>query len=209
MNRLLALAQRSPLAIVLIVGLAAGVMWGVNARLWMRFISTSPEFSWAGTLFIVLGFGVVGLAQSAAYLGRRAALRRRAMTALRVVAIIGLLPLGVAAGASMFPTIILGTLALTQRAWPRWFRGLLAGVALLPALATALTFFHDLSLPRAVVGTVWFIAIYAGIIWAARSGLAPQRDDWRMPIALRGLGVLALAPLAILAAMIANDLRGN
>lgn len=175
----------------------------------MRFISTSPEFSWGGTLFIVLGFGVVGLAQSAAYVGRRAALGRRAMTALRVVAIVGLLPLGFAAGASMFPTIILGTLALTQRAWPRWFRGLLAGVALLPALATALTFFHDLSLPRAVVGMVWFIAVYAGIIWAARSGLAPQVDGWRMPIALRGLGVIALAPLALLATVIAIDLWDN
>ena len=52
-------------------------MWGICARVWMRFIATDPEFTWAGTLFIVIGFGIAGLGQSGAYLGRRADLRRR------------------------------------------------------------------------------------------------------------------------------------
>ena len=187
-------------------GLVGGLAWGINARLWMRFISTNPEFTWSGTLFIVIGFGVAGLAQSGAYLGRRASLTRPAMTVLRVVAVIGLLPLGVAAGASMFPTIILATLALTHHTWPRWLRGILAAVALLPAVATALSFFDDLSLMRAVVGVIWFIAIYAGIIWAARSSLGPQLDGWRVPTAARVLGVAALAPLILLATMITTQL---
>jgi hypothetical protein len=88
----------------------------------MRFISTNPEFTWSGTLFIVIGFGVAGLAQSGAYLARRAGLSRPRMTVVRVVTFAGLLPLGVAAGGQVFPTVVLAPLALTHTAWPRWTR---------------------------------------------------------------------------------------
>ena len=206
---LLTVWGQAPAAFVLMGGLVGGLAWGMIARLWMRFISTNPEFTWSGTLFIVIGFGIAGLAQSGAYLGRRANLARPAMTALRVVAVIALLPLGVAAGASMFPTIILATLALTHHAWPRWLRGIVAAVALLPAVATALSFFDDLSLVHAVAGVIWFLAIYAGIIWAARFSLGPQLDGWRLPMAVRVLGVVALAPLILLAILITIDLRSN
>ena len=201
--------SRAPGSVVLLGGLVAGLAWGINARLWMRFISTDPEFTWSGTLFIVIGFGIAGLAQSGAYLGRRANLRRPAMTVLRVVAVIGLLPLGVAAGASMFPTIILATLALTHRDWPRWLRGFVGAVALLPALSNALTFFDELSVLRAVAGVLWFLAIYAGIIWAARFSLGPQLDGWRAPTAVRVLGLATLAPLILFATLIAIDLRSS
>ena len=89
--------------VVLIAGLAGGLAWGVFARVWMRFISTDPQFTWNGTLFIVIGFGLAGLAQSAAFLGRRAHLRRPQMTALRVATFASLLPLGMAAGGPVFP----------------------------------------------------------------------------------------------------------
>lgn len=198
-----------PGLVVLLGGLVGGLAWGINARLWMRFISTNPEFSWSGTLFIVVGFGIAGLAQSAAYLGRRANLRRPAMTALRVVAVIGLLPLGGAAGASMFPTIILAALALTHQNWPRWLRGIVGAAALLPALSTALSFFDELSVMRAVAGVIWFLAVYAGIIWAARLSLGPQLDGWRAPTAVRVLGLATLAPLILFATWIAIELRSS
>jgi len=197
---------RMPWSVVLLGGLAGGLAWGINARLWMRFISTDPEFTWSGTLFIVVGFGIAGLAQSAAYLGRRANLRRPAMTVVRVVGVIGLLPLGGAAGASMFPTIILAALVLTHQNWPRWLRGIVGAAALLPALANGRSFFHDLSVERAVVGVIWFFAIYAGIIWAAGSSLGPQLDGWRAPASVRLLGLVALAPVILFAAQIAIEL---
>ncbi len=206
---LLTVWGQAPAAFVLMSGLGGGLAWGMIARLWMRFISTNAEFTWSGTLFIVIGFGIAGLAQSGAYLGRRANLARPALTVLRVVAVIALLPLGVAAGASMFPTMILATLALTHHTWPRWLRGIVAAVALLPAVATALSFFDDLSLMRAVAAVIWFLAIYAGIIWAARLSLGPQLDGWRVPKAARVLGVVALAPLMLLAILITIDLRSN
>ena len=40
------------------LGFAAGVVWGATARVFMRLLTTSPEFSWSGTLFI-LGVGAV------------------------------------------------------------------------------------------------------------------------------------------------------
>lgn len=205
-RRLLTAWEQAAWPLVLAGGLLVGLVWGINARLWMRFISTSLEFTWSGTLFIVIAFGIVGLVQSGAYLGRRANLGRRPMTVLRVFGVVSLLSLGFGAGASMLPTMILGTLALTHRTWPRWLRGILAAVALLPALGNAVSFFDDLSLVRAVVGTIWFVVIYAGIIWAVRYSLGPQNDGWRVPIPARVVGFAALAPLIVLAAQVTAEL---
>ena len=43
-------------------GLAAGVVWGVVARGFMRLLTTDPAFSWSGTLFILGLSAVAGLA---------------------------------------------------------------------------------------------------------------------------------------------------
>ena len=56
------------------LGFACGTAWGVLARVWMRLISTDPEFSWSGTLAIVgfsalLGVGV-GVADAGLRHGR-------------------------------------------------------------------------------------------------------------------------------------------
>ena len=56
------------------LGALSGAGWGVLARIWMRLISTDPEFSWTGTLLII-GFaallgGGVGLAAGARLAGR-------------------------------------------------------------------------------------------------------------------------------------------
>ena len=187
--------------IVLLGGLLGGLAWGINARVWMRFISADPEFSWTGTLFIVIGFGIAGLAQSGAYLGRRASLRRPRMTVLRVVTFASLLPLGVAAGAPMLPAVLLAPLAITHADWSGRMRLLVGAVALIPVVATAGILIEDLSTARAVAGSLWFLGVYAGIIWAARFTLAPQLDGWRAPLAARIGGVVALALVALLETM--------
>ncbi|MEO5608089.1 MAG: hypothetical protein ABIQ61_08770 [Ornithinibacter sp.] len=43
-------------------GLVAGVTWGVVARGFMRLLTSDPEFTWAGTAFIVVLATVAGLA---------------------------------------------------------------------------------------------------------------------------------------------------
>lgn len=40
--------------VALLAGAAAGMLWGVVARVWMRFISAEHEFTWNGTLAIVM-----------------------------------------------------------------------------------------------------------------------------------------------------------
>lgn len=42
------------------VGLVLGLLWGVVARGFMRLLTETPEFTWSGTLSIVLSAGVVG-----------------------------------------------------------------------------------------------------------------------------------------------------
>lgn len=195
--------RRAPWGIVLVGGLVGGLAWGAFARVWMRFISTDPEFSWSGTLFIVVGFGIAGLAQAGAYLARRRGWSRRPMTAVRVGTTVGLLPLGMAAGGPMFPTIVLAPLAMTHVDWNRWVRGGLGILAVAPLVLSARPLFDELVLGRAVIGTVWLIAIYAGIVWAARCSLAPQLDGWRAPKTVRAIGLVGIACAIVLFVLMA------
>ncbi len=193
-----AAGRRFPGAVVLLEGLLGGLAWGIGARVWMRFVAPDPEFTWAGTLFIVIGFGIAGLGQAGAYLGRRADLPRPRMTVLRIVTFASLLPLGMAAGGPMFPAVVLAPLAITHTDWSRRSRLMVGAVAVIPLVAIAGILLDDLSMVRAGMGFLWFLVVYAGIIWAARFTLAPQLDGWRAPRAARIVGVVALALVALL-----------
>ena len=60
-----------------LIGFGLGVAWGAAARVWMRLVSTTPEFSWAGTS-IILGFsGLLGLLLALSWCARRATGHRR------------------------------------------------------------------------------------------------------------------------------------
>ena len=90
----------------------------------MRFITTDPEFSWSGTLFIVGATTIAGTLTGLAYhrwqLGRGSAWRLLALSYL---------PLGAAAGSVMLPSFVIGGLAWGRSNWPRWLRLGLAAVA--------------------------------------------------------------------------------
>ena len=53
-------------------GFALGLVWGATARVWMRLISTDPEFSWTGTGMILGSTAVCGAALGFLYGARRA-----------------------------------------------------------------------------------------------------------------------------------------
>ena len=107
------------------LGAIGGLVWGIGLRAWMRFITTDPEFTWSGTLFIIGATTVAGAMTGLAYhrwrLGRGNWWR-----------LLGFffLPLGAAAGSVMVPTFLLGGLALGRSRWPTWTRILLAAVAI-------------------------------------------------------------------------------
>ena len=60
----------------LVIGVVLGVGWGVLARVFMRLVSTTPEFSWAGTLLII-GFSALLGAGIGLVVGARASGRTR------------------------------------------------------------------------------------------------------------------------------------
>jgi hypothetical protein len=64
-------------------GVIGGCALGVIARAWMRLIAESPDFTWTGTIFIVAGFTVFGLAQSIVAVARRREGRRWKLTIVR------------------------------------------------------------------------------------------------------------------------------
>ena len=64
---------------------------------------------------------------------------------------------------------------------------------MLPVFFVARILSEDLVLVRTLVGFLWFLVIYAGIVWAAGFTLAPQLDGWRAPRAVRLVGLAALS----------------
>ena len=176
--------DRTPALLVLLASFLTGAALGIVARIWMRFITTHREFSWEGTLMIVVGFGVVFLGQSGVYLGRRSGVRLSAFVALRVLAIVTLLPLAGAAGAFAFPIIVFAPLAIIRTGWNRWLRLLLGVLALIPGVFIAFTLFADLSVIRATLGVIWFALIYGILVWAVSFSFA-SRDDPRFTNVVR------------------------
>jgi hypothetical protein len=168
----------------------------------MRVISDDPEFTWNGTLGIVIGFAVFGFAQ-ANVRSARTNTRRFVLTASRLFGGISMLPLFVAAGAQMAPTVVCGALALAHPTWRRRTRGALVAIATIPVLFVVGNLWHTFGLSlQIVVGVGGLLAIYIVVIWAARSTFEPRPDGGglsrRMSLALVGAGMIALAiPLAL------------
>jgi hypothetical protein len=84
------------------LGFAAGVVWGATARVFMRLLTTSPEFSWSGTLFILGVGGVagacIGVVHAARLAGRSGWWRLAALPALILFAGPGMLLVPAAVG---------------------------------------------------------------------------------------------------------------
>lgn len=108
-----------------------GAVWGIAARLWMRFISTDPEFSWSGTLYIVLVPTLIGLLLGLALLARRRRWRPWLRKTSRAVSGGSIILLGLGAGILTLPSIVFGSLALSRLRYPL---GVRVGIALVMVL---------------------------------------------------------------------------
>ncbi len=116
---------QKPPHLIIPTGFVAGLLGGIIARLWIRWISTKPEFTWSGTLGIVLGFAVFGAVQSIVYTLRRKPQRKWFLVSIRILGVLFSLQLFVAAGAIMFPTVLTASLAVWRGKWKIWLRALL------------------------------------------------------------------------------------
>lgn len=112
--------------LIIPAGFLAGLLGGIIARAWMRWISTDPEFSWAGSLGIVFGFAIFGAIQATVHTVRRKPRRNWHIVLVRILGVIFSLQLFFAAGAVMFPTVLTTSLALWRERWKTWIRVLLA-----------------------------------------------------------------------------------
>jgi hypothetical protein len=166
---------------ILAIGLFGGPALGVIARAWMRLIAEDPDFTWSGTIFIVLAFTVFGITQAIATVARRRATRRWTLTIARVLGGIGFLPLFVGAGAIMMPTVVGGGFALNRPEWRRVVRGLCMLVAAGPVVLVAGQLVGSFGWSgHALAGFVAMLAIYGTIIGATRFTVAAQHDGWRV-----------------------------
>ncbi len=182
-------ATTAPSRSLLIVGgfLVGGLVWGVVARLWMRLITTDPEFTWSGTLFIIGAFTIAATAQGVALAVRRRRWPRWAQGIVRSLALVLALPLGAGAGIVMLPALVTGSIALGRTNWRWGWRVAFAAVAAVNTVILLRLFATELPWVRAVTGWLAMIAVYAVIIGALALTLRPVE---------RGPGSAAVAPPA-------------
>lgn len=170
-----------------LVGLGAvfGVTWGAVLRGWMRFITTSPEFSWSGTLLIVVGSGIVG-----AMLGFARHRRNVGGIGWWRVNVLFLLLLG-GAGSAMWPSVILGGIAFA-RPRPRWLRigtAVLATVIQIP-LVNDVAVQNPLVVPaEAVVAIAWYAVMVTIEAWAFSVVFAPAVEGAVRPAMWKKVGI--------------------
>lgn len=158
-------------------GLALGAGWGVLARVWMRMISTNPEFSWSGTLLIVGFAAAAGLGLGLVY-GARA---RRASRWWRLAVVVALPIVSAGQGLVFAPAFWLGGFALAGRG-PRAVRVALALVATGPVwLIWATADPVQRSLVPAPTFVVGLLALMSGVAWGG--SLLFRRWPRRAPLA--------------------------
>ncbi len=199
-------AEHRPATVTLALGALGGFALGSVARVWMRLIAEDPEFTWSGTLFIVLGFAIFGFTQSVAAVTRRRTRRRSTMAAARSMGAVGMLPLFVGAGALMFPTVVGCGLAVARTKWPSPVRSLCLLVAAVPVLYVGRDLVDSFGWSvHAFGGFVMMLAVYAIIIWATRFTFAPGPQHPESAVSRRAKIVLSvIAALAFLILFVAS-----
>ena len=113
-------------------GFFAGLILGGIARAWMRWISDDPEFTWSGSLGIVIGFAIFGAVQAFVYSFRQRPRSKSASIIVRSLGVIFSLQLFIAAGAIMLPSVLTASLARWRTNWKSWIR-IVLGLASLTA----------------------------------------------------------------------------
>jgi hypothetical protein len=155
------------------LGFALGATWGVLARIWMRLISTDPEFSWAGTVMIVGFSALLGAGVGLVHASRRTGRSRWWTLAVAPGLILFLSP-----GMVLAPAFLLGGPAFKVRGRVLRVVGALAVVGTL-ALGLYMVLFvpdpgaEDPPLGSVLVFEVGFAVLAVSLAWA--SSLVWQR----------------------------------
>ncbi len=169
------------------LGLFGGLTLGVIARLWMRWISTDPEFTWGGTIGILLGFTLFFTAHSVVFFAVRKGWSRRSTMIVRIVAIPLSLLLFAAQGAIMLPTVVTGSLAVWRKSWPKWVRVILGLASLVIPVTVVKGIAEDFGWSIATIGRILLFALIYGVVIAitkhtvAKTPCLTHQGDLRDP----------------------------
>ena len=149
----------------------------------MRVISTDPEFTWSGSLAIVVAAAIPGLAMGVVLArGRR----------WRLLGMLAVLPLCAGPGMVMIPTFVPGAMAIARRRRqpvPALVLALVAVVAAFVLVGRGLL--DELTVGRAVVGFVLYLPLAAWLAAMLAISLSPGRSlagDHRDGRPARGVG---------------------
>lgn len=193
------LGTRHP-GVFVAVAAITGAGLGMGARVWMRWISVDPEFSWTGTLAIVAGFTVFAAAQAAAAVARIRSTRPAGIAGVRTAAALLSGGLFGAAGAVMLPTVVFGSLAVWRTGMRRVVRVLLALLAVPSIVFVAIGIADDNGWSvETIAQLLVFAAIYVVVVAATWPTVAPHQEVWRPSRSTVGIvigavvGFLALA----------------
>ncbi|MEX1106544.1 MAG: hypothetical protein WEB78_10120 [Ilumatobacteraceae bacterium] len=184
---------------ILILAPFAGTVMGVAARWWMRLITDDPEFSWSGTIFIVLAFTIAGTGHGLAWAARRAHLRRRWSTPARIVAAVLTLPMFAGAGMIMMPTVLGASLARDRTDWPRALRVVAVAVALPAIIIIAADLARGGVTPGRLLGSLLLVTTYTAVVRSISAVVAPIDDGWKMRRTVRVLVVIVVGLLVLFA----------
>ncbi len=184
-------AQRPHAWAALLAGAGLGLVWGVAARLWMRLISTHPEFSVEGTAGILVIATLFGAFTGLAYAARRRGWRGWRYYTARSLAVIFFIPFGAAGGTPLMLTVLLAALGLTQRAAVGLW--VVAGLALLLATATDLgvpmqAAYLALALAAALTLWSWLARRWQDKPWVAAADRWIERGGRLVPLLLAAAG---------------------
>jgi hypothetical protein len=199
-------AERNPPMWVAILGGAGlGLVWGIAARIWMRLISTRPEFSIPGTAAILVIATVFGACAGFAFAARRRGWRRWGHYVPRGLAVLFFIPFGIAGGTPLMLTVLVATLGMTQPA--------AIGLWVLAALAILLVVGTDIDVPTivAVIALAAAVALTAwkwiALRWRCKPGLL-HVDTWLERVGRTILLLLAVAGFGFVAREVMTDKPG-
>lgn len=163
---------------IILAALIKGFVLGVVARAWMRWISTDPEFSWSGSIFIVIAFMIFMVNQSLVRLLRQRFKGRRSVLLIRIIGVIFSLPIFSAAGGIMFPAVALASVGTWNTALGKRTRGVLLLLALIIPVIISKDIVSDFGWTLATIGRILlFVSIYAAITLATKPTISPFRNQ--------------------------------
>jgi hypothetical protein len=168
-TRLDAIEQYPSVWAAILSGAGLGFIWGIAARIWMRLISTHPEFSIFGTAAILVIATVFGAWTGLAFAARRRGWRRWGHYLPRSLVVAFFIPFGMFGGLPLMLTVLLATLGVTQRA--------VVGLWFLAVLAVLLVVATDLGVPAIAA----YIALAGAVALSTWKWIARRwRDGHRL-----------------------------